>query len=152
VGCGSSDISDPGVDKCPKDGTGTDEYDGGAIRLDNMTTAALTITSASVQIGACTYTPWPSLSVTIQPGTTLILTQTGGKSPCGNVTGAYNFDTSESNLGNTCSNDHLIPVITLSINGTATTVRDTKQILNTAGSDQATCSTRYETHNWVAVT
>ena len=140
VGCGSSDIADPGAHICPKDGTGKVEYDGGAIRLDNVTSAALTITNAFVQIGTCTYTPWPGLTVTIQPGKTLILTQTGGDSPCGRVTGPYNFDTSESNLGKGCSNDNLIPVISLSINGTPMTVTDAGQVLNTGGFDEGVCS------------
>ena len=73
-------------------------------------------------------------ALTITPGKTLILTQTGGKSPCGRLSGAYNFRTSESNLDKACSNDNLIPVISLSINGTPVTVTDAGQVLNTGGS------------------
>ena len=110
----------------------------------------MTITNASVQIGDCSYSPWPGLTATIQPGMTLILTQTGGKSPCGKLAGSYNFDTSESNLGKSCSNDNLIPIITLSINGTPVTVTDAGQILNTGGSDKGACSGPNEAEDWVA--
>src|SRR4029077_10263058 len=86
VGCGNTDIANPGVDNCPKNATGKDEYDGGAIRLVHNSGAAVTITDATVQIGGnCVYRTWPGLNATVQPGTTLILTQTGGKSPCGEV-------------------------------------------------------------------
>jgi len=150
VGCGNNGITDPGRDNCPKDASGNDEYDAGAIRIDNLGTIPVIVTSATVRVGTCLYRPWPGLSMAIQPGATLILTQTGGPSPCGDVTGAYNFDTSESNESGRCTNDNLLPSLTVSLNGQATTVVDTGQILNTDGLDGSECMNKNEFRDWVA--
>jgi hypothetical protein len=151
VGCGPQ-LTDAGPalpDACPQDANGGDRYDAGAIRIDNNSGAPLVVTGASVTIGSCTYTPWPGLNRTIAPGGTLILTQTGlSGDPCGNaIVGNFNFDTSESNPG--CTANATIPVINLTINGTATTILDSGQILNTGGVDTGCTGTEFQ--NWVQV-
>jgi hypothetical protein len=107
------------------------------------------------------YTPWNGLTGTVNPGQTLILSQTGGSEPCGPQVQAHtgisvvpinfpaneNLDTSESyaqsqNYLNyvqggppVCSNDGLVPVATLAINGNDVTITDNGQILNDHGVD-----------------
>jgi len=150
VGCNSTLVADPGA-TCNKTSGGKDDYDAGALRFDNGSSGPVTIANVTVQIGSCFYNPWRGLNVTLQPGNTLILTQTGGSNPCGEDVGPDNFDTSESNA--TCTNKELIPVITMSINGTTTTVADTGQILNTGGADKGDCGNKpNEYHEWVQVT
>jgi hypothetical protein len=170
VGC-APQLSDSGPalpDTCPPEFTSPapngDSYDGGAIRIDNLTTAPMTVTDASVDIGTCGgsalpafYSPWPGLNRTIPPGGTLILTQTGlSGDPCGqNLGGNYNFDTSESSGNNNCTPNGAIPVIHLTINGVQTTIVDTGQILNKGGVDVGGCAALgnpNEFQDWVPIT
>jgi hypothetical protein len=156
VGCGTSPVGGVAApDTCPRETTGADEYDAGAIRIDNPSaTASMPVTAGSVKIGSCTYNPWPGLSVTIPPGGSLILTQTGlTGDPCGqNLGGNYNFDTSESSGNGNCTPSGAIPVITLTINGSPTTINDTGQILNKKGIDTGACNTGVnESSAWVQV-
>jgi len=153
LGCGvNPNGGGPAPDVCPTDATDTaiDSYDGGAIRLDNVAASPLVVTGASVQIGTCSYNPWPGLNISITPGATLVLTETGGPNPCGTaVVGNYNFDTSESffpltdyvdgsNLA--CTPDTAVPVVTLTTSQGTITINDTGQILNTGGIDPLDCS------------
>ena len=111
------------------------------------------MTGASVQIGTCSYNPWPGLNISIPAGGSLVLTQTGGPNPCGTtVVGNYNFDGSESffpltgyvdGSGKPCTPDGVIPVVTLTLNGSTTTINDTGQILNTGGIDPPDCSVNH---------
>ena len=118
------------------------------------------MTAASVQIGPCAYNPWPGLNENIAPGGTLILTETG-KHQCTPTTTADwdDFDTSESFLASSqyqqflstgsCANDGYIPAIKLTINGVATTVHDTGQILDNSGIDPDICKGgANEAENW----
>ena len=139
------------------EGPAGDSYDAGAIRIDNASAASsLVVTGpASVTIGTCVYSPWPGLKRTIAPGGTLILTQTGlGVDPCGqNLGGNYNFDTSESSGNGNCIPVTTVPVITLTINGSPTTINDTAQILNTKGIDKGACgpNSPNEAQDWTPV-
>jgi hypothetical protein len=155
IGCGFG-----GTDSCPTS-NGVDVYDAGAIRIDaSSATGAVSVTGAKVVIGPCTYEPWPGLSVTIQPGHSLILTQTG-KHRCNSTTSAEqdNFDTSESFLKSPqyqeflktgkCANDGYVASITLTINGHTTTLSDTGQTLNDHGVDADICTHTSEAANWV---
>jgi len=152
IGCGvNPNGGGSTADVCPKDpnNSAVDSYDGGAIKIDNTSTSAITVTNSSVTIGSCTYNPWPGLNISLAPGATLVLTQTGGANPCGTtVVGNYNFDTSESffpltgyvnGSGLPCTPDGTIPVVSLTLNGTSTTIHDTGQILNTGGIDPPDC-------------
>ena len=149
IGCGINPNGggSAGSDACPTDPTNpaVDSYDAGAILIANPSaTQSMPVTGGSVTIGSCVYNPWPGLNITVAPGGSIVLTQTGGVNPCvgdGNVVGAYNFDTSESApAGTPCTgNDGLIPVISLTINGNPLVINDTGQILNTGGADPGDC-------------
>jgi hypothetical protein len=156
IGCGFG-----GTDSCPMSG-GFDVYDAGAIRIEAPASESLKVTGASVQIGPCSYSPWPGLNVTIAAGETLILTQTG-KAKCTETNTAEqdNFDTSQSFLKSTqyqefketgkCSNDGFIPMITLTINGKTTTLQDVGQVLNGGGIDPDLCQSINEGQEWVQI-
>ena len=165
LGCGvNPNGGGAAADACPKEPTNTsiDSYDSGAIRIDNVDTHPLVVTGASVQIGACSYNPWPGLNISVAPGSTLVLTQTGGPNPCGTtVVGNYNFDTSESffaltgyvdGSGAPCSNDGAIPVVTLTTSQGTIVIHDTGQILNTGGIDPPDCALNHsEFHGFTQV-
>jgi hypothetical protein len=155
VGCGFG-----GTDRCPTS-NGADVYDAGAIMIEaTKSSGALTLSGASVTIGPCKYEPWPGLNATIQPGHSLILTETG-KHRCSTSSTAEqdNFDTSESFLlspqyqqflkTGSCSNDGYIPAISLTINGKTATVNDGGQVLNGGGIDLDICRKATEAVNWV---
>jgi uncharacterized repeat protein (TIGR01451 family) len=157
-GCGFA-----GTDNCPKNSSGEDVYDAGAIRLE-ATTASGTqeVTAAKVVVGPCTYEPWPGLKATIVAGQNLILTQTGKHKCTENALESTNFDTSESFLaspqykafkekGGSCANDGYIPTITLTINGQTVTLKDAGQILNWQGIDPDICAKATEFKNWVQI-
>jgi len=158
VGCGgypAGGVPAP-PDACEKIPTGfpnagQNMYDAGAIRIDNTTGSAMSVTGASVTIGTCTYNPWGStMNISLAPGSSLVLTQTGGPKPCNtNEVGPYNFDTSEASFSCTVNNG-LIPAIKLTINGQQTTINDTGQILNTGGVDPGECGLREYTP-WTVV-
>jgi hypothetical protein len=159
IGCGVDPNGGGAIaDICPLiAGTTTDSYDAGAIRIDNTSsTASMPVTGASVAIGACTYNPWPGLNISIPAGGSLVLTQTGGANPCPsgeNVVGNYNFDTSEAHFGTSvCGvSDGIVPVVSLTINGTPMTINDTGQILNSGGYDLGECGLLNEFHSFVQV-
>jgi len=143
-------------------------WDGSAIRIDNPVLGqpiTFTGTGSNVVIGICTYRPWGGSSMTVLPGQSLILTQTGGPDPCGPQTLAafpalgagftlmadadvHNLDTSESNFQSLAAEviagtqpsgcppaDTLVPQVSLVLNGSTTTFADPAQILNTGGVD-----------------
>ena len=142
-------------DRCPTSKRGADRYDAGAIRIDNTTGATLTITKASVVIGSCTLDPWPVLKVTLPAGKQLILTQTGGTPPCHLHERKLNFDTSDTaRHEHRCTNDHLIPVLHVSIDGAAESFYDRSRILNTGGADPGAqaCGHHNEAHPWGKMT
>ncbi len=154
IGCGvDPNGAVPTTDNCAKQPVGgADIYDSSAIRIDNVTGSPMSVTGASVSMApACNFNPWPGLNVTIPVGGTLILTQTGGVDPCGVEPFGYNFDGSDTNESS-CVNSGIIPVITLTINGTTSTINDTGQILNTGGIEPVTCSgATSEMRNWVQI-
>jgi hypothetical protein len=144
VGCGFF-----GKDICRQQG-GHDAYDAGAVRIDNAGTAPVTVTNAKVVIGGCTFTPWNGLNVSVPVGGTLILTETGGTppAPCSPAPGSHNnFDTSE-NGTTSCTNNHVIPQISVSLDGIATSFADNNQILNTGGFDKHACLGGNEGQAW----
>ncbi len=162
IGCGADPNGGGAVtDVCPQVDPGFgggDEYDSGAILIDNTSADPMSVTGGSVTIGTCDYNPWPGLNISIPAGGSLVLTQTGGANPCITgepLTGNFNFDTSESApFGTDCSvNDGLIPVVSLTIDGVATTIDDTGQILNSGGTDPGDieCGTLDEFHGFVQV-
>jgi hypothetical protein len=155
IGCGFG-----GKDSCPTSG-GVDMYDAGAIRIEaTASSGPVAVSAASVTVGTCKYEPWPGLGVTVQPGQSVILTQTG-QHRCTSAAGTEqdNFDTSESFLlspqyqqflkTGKCTGDGYIPAITLTLNGTKTTISDTGQVLNGGGEDADLCKKASEAVGWV---
>lgn len=137
---------------CPTDpDTGANLYDAGVIRLDNVGTAPFTVVPGTVIVGSCTFSPWIAATYTVPVGGTLMLTQTGGPPNCGELSGNYNFDTSEENESCIQPPTPTIPLINLTINGVPTTLRDSLQILNTGGVDQGICPGGNEFKDWTLI-
>lgn len=136
--------------RCPEHGH---RYDAGALRLDNDTSHAITVSHARVVIGKCTFKIWPRLHVTVPKGMVLILTETGGKAPCHTTDSKDNFDTSEThfNRSTKCTKDDgKIPIFYVTVDHLALTYRDTHQILNLGGKDPGdkSCGSKDEMHPW----
>ena len=118
-------------------------FDAGAIRLDNNTDTPIHIDSVFVTVPGWTVSAardaqgngiadlWGSF--TIQPNSTVILTQTNAATE--------NFDTSDFGVrgcGDTLANGQSpIPTVRITINGIATTFSDTGHVLDTGGFDLA---------------
>lgn len=106
-------------------------FDAGAIRLDNLSTAPLTIDSVVVNLGrpGPTFNLWGSFTIPAQ--SSAILTQTG----------EFNFDTSDFPIvgcGQSLSpNETRIPTVTVTIGGVGNSFADTGHILDTGGFDLA---------------
>jgi hypothetical protein len=125
-------------------------YDAGAIRIDNPTAQSLTIhVTVDVNGGdfATTgktfhYDLWGNQ--TLPSGQTLILTQFGGNGD--------NFDTSDTQRGDICTNSGSIPLVHVTINGITTTFHDTGQVLDTQGHDLFDCTGHNESQSWSKLT
>jgi hypothetical protein len=125
-------------------------YDAGAIRIDNPTAQSLTIhVTVDVNGGdfATTgktfhYDLWGDQ--TLASGHTLVLTQFGGNGD--------DFDTSETQRGDICTNSGSIPLVHVTINGTTTTFHDTGQVLDTQGHDLFDCTGHNESQSWSRLT
>jgi hypothetical protein len=122
-------------------------FDSGALLLTNNSAAAVSVTDVKVKIGLTSFDLWGSFIV--PKGESVILTQTGFNL----LTLAPNFDTSD--LTGCCSNNGVIPSILIKIGTTTTTLKDTKQILNTGGFDLGCkdpgCVLTNESHPWSLV-
>ena len=130
------------------DGGTSNEWDTSALRIDNLTTGALTI-KATVDIGSKHYALWSAR--TVPAGGRLILAQTSTE----------NFDGSDTNEAGcygcsptlcTTKVSHTIPVVHVTVNTITTDYADVHQVLNTRGVDGAGCpytGTRNdESHAW----
>lgn len=154
-------------------------YDGGAIRVDNTSSAPITINKLVVTMASdvgpyapynCVYDIWapdvptganapnglpkPSTSpVVLQPGQVVIYGQEtrGEDDGCENTNGQ--FDTSDvPNTG--CTQSQIIPRIDLTIDNKTSTYYDDNQILNTAGVDRANCAPypdNNESQAWIRI-
>ena len=113
-------------------GSGND-YDSGAVRLENIGTTDFTLDPGAHVDGFATGNTvqlWDTLigtGLTVHPGEQVIFTQTADN----------NFDSSEFVTGNASNPDHAQPVIHLTLDNTAVTFTDTAQVLNTGGFDRA---------------
>ncbi|HEV7526043.1 MAG TPA: carbohydrate-binding protein [Acidimicrobiia bacterium] len=116
---------------------GANTYDSGAIEIANPSTATVTVNAVTVDFGGGS-TPshfdlWGGgtagrLPLALAPGRNIVLSGTG-----------FNFDTSDLN-GEACNrNSRVVPVVHVTVNGVTTDYQDSRQILNTAGVDLATC-------------
>src|SRR5215472_8127128 len=103
-------------------GTPAPPFDAGAIMIVNNTGATIDITDLIVTVGGSTDQIWGSDLGTgemLANGMAAIFTQTV----------AFNFDTSDQPFQSGCGiNDGIIPTITPTINGVATTFSDTAQV------------------------
>jgi hypothetical protein len=102
--------------------------DSGAIRVINASGVAETVDSVTVNIGTHSFDLWPH-GISLPFGGQLVFGQTV----------AFNFDTSDFGNG-TCTDDGVMPTVTVSVNGTPTTYTDSGQVLNTGGVDGAVCA------------
>jgi RHS repeat-associated protein/uncharacterized repeat protein (TIGR01451 family) len=120
------------------------QFDGGTIRIDNSGTSPAQIDSVTVDIPVATgvtdcpgithFDIWPH-NQTIPAGQTLIL---AAEAPGTTCAGAAPFDTSDTSFY--CGPDTgVIPVVNLTSGGVTTSFKDTAQVLNTGGRDQADC-------------
>jgi hypothetical protein len=68
-------------------------------------------------------------------------------------TNAYNFDTSDAIPALTCTPDGIIPKVTVTVDGVATSYNDSGQVLNTGGVDKPFCngSGTNESAQWVSI-
>ena len=110
-------------------------FDAGAIRFDNDSPDPMTFDSVTVDIGTNHFDLWPH-GITLPPAGILVITETSDD----------NFDTSDQTSSPCFTNNGVIPQVNVTIAGTTTTYRDSNQVLNTTGFDQACIHS--ETHPW----
>ncbi|MGH9115837.1 MAG: hypothetical protein ACRDWW_08415, partial [Acidimicrobiales bacterium] len=96
-------------------------WDGGAVRIDNTTAKPLTITGLTYDVPPASPIASPYSSFTVPAGVSAIV--------------AENFDTSDEDGVGNCHPDGYIPSITMGVDGTSETYKDTSQVLNTKGFD-----------------
>ena len=135
----------PGQTAC---GTLTVCYDAGAIRLDNSTAAAITVSSVSADLhssipgGKLFSNLWGSF--TVPAGKSVILTE----NPPANNPGSDNFDTS-GYPSNNCTPVTVAPTVTITVGGVATTLADDGHVLDTGGIDAGFCPPKHnESIQW----
>jgi hypothetical protein len=117
-------------------------FDSGAIRLINNGASSISVTDVSVNIGGVITDIWNAGGAfSIAPGTSAILAQTG----------QFNFDSSDIPGITCCSNDGIIPTVTITFDGKTVTLNDSAQVLNTSGFDfacSAGCFNTNESFRW----
>jgi hypothetical protein len=114
-------------------------FDTGAIRLDNPTAAAISVSDVSVDIhssiaGGKVFDLWGSF--TVPAGESVILAE----NPPGDTAGSDDFDTSGF-PGNQCTPITVAPTVTITIGGVKTTIADSTHVLDTGGIDVGFCNT-----------
>jgi titin len=136
--------------------TSTTCWDAAAIRLDNPNNTPITGVRVVANIGGSIYDLWGSL--TVPASGTLVLTETGGQN-------STNFDGSDFppnayNSGNfaDCTDDGVIPIVSVTVGGATTNYSDTTQVLDGGGHDAGHCvGSTYvsgrmdESHPWTLV-
>jgi hypothetical protein len=135
-------------------------YDAGALRFDNSSGSPLVLTSVTIAIGGCTFSPWsgePAGALTVSAHGHLILTQTGGPEPntgCGfgpDPRVPFNLDTSDTSPNGTCVRNGYVATVTVVSSLGRLVYKDTGQVLNHGGLDPS-CTSRNanERTNWTA--
>lgn len=146
-------IGAPGVafDGCSPQSACT--FDGGAIRIRNDNTTSVLVDGISVHIGTCLYT-WSGTRypVSLAAGAALIATQRASGVGAG-CTGPdpSTFDSSDIPSPGICTNDGIVPVVDVTVDGATTSYSDTGQVLNTGGIDPGSCSNGDESTQWTKV-
>ena len=130
-------------------GTTTNDWDSGAIKIDNTTGADVSGVDVAVDIGTAHYHLWGS-AITIPAGRSLILTQMNDI--------FIDFDTSDNSPNPpgfptaNCTASSAIPVIHVTVSGTTFNYSDSRQIMNTGGVDSAHCGVGGdESQQWVLI-
>jgi hypothetical protein len=130
-------------------GTTTNDWDSGAIKIDNTTGAAVSGIDVAVDIGTAHYHLWGS-AITIPAGKSLILTQMNDI--------FIDFDTSDNSPNPPgfptadCTATSAIPVIHVTVGGTTFDYSDSRQVMNTGGVDSAHCGVGGdESQQWVLI-
>jgi hypothetical protein len=149
--------------------TYNNDYDSGALQLQNSTTTPVDVASVTVTVNTgtssqCTIDIWPHNKMVIPAGGALVLAQTTARPPnCANAEqehflSVYNFDSSETEI-TTCVVDSHPAKITVTLSGGARkTYTDSALVLTTGGKDPGKCagtfglSTSDETVPWTATT
>jgi outer membrane protein assembly factor BamB len=119
----------------------TTKFDDGAIRVDNPSATAATVSDVSVTVGPYAFDIWGT-GLTVPANGSLILTGTS-------ATG-FNFDTSRTPNAN-CTNTGYLPSVAITVDGSTQTLIDTAQVLNTGGIDPASCGLGNESEPWQAI-
>jgi fibronectin type 3 domain-containing protein len=136
--------------------TSTTCWDAAAIRIDNPNSTPITGVHVIANIGGSIYDLWGSL--TVPAGGILVLTETGGQN-------STNFDGSDFppnayNSGNfaDCTNNGVVPIVSVTVGGATTSYFDTAQVLDGGGHDSGHCvGSTYvsgrmdESHQWTLV-
>jgi fibronectin type 3 domain-containing protein len=131
-------------------------WDAAAIRLDNPNSTPITGVHVIANIGGSIYDLWGSL--TVPAGGILVLTETGSQN-------STNFDGSDFppnayNSGNfaDCTNNGVVPIVSVTVGGATTSYFDTTQVLDGGGHDAGHCvGSTYvsgrmdESHQWTLV-
>ncbi len=112
-------------------------WDSAAVMLHNNTAEPITIEDFSVDVATNHYQLWGS-NIEVEPNSDTVLTQT--------ETG--NFDTDDEPPGPTCTNDHVVPEVHITIDGRTETIFDGGQALNLLGIDPHLCYGGGESDPW----
>jgi hypothetical protein len=121
------------------------DFDGGAVRVSNNSTATVHVDDVKVHIDTCPFDLWgASMPVTLAPGHDLILAQTVSE-PTAGCTKNGSMDTSDVGPGGAkwsgvCTADGIVPTVDVTVDGVTKTELDTGRVLNTGGVDGATCA------------
>jgi hypothetical protein len=123
-------------------------FDAGAIRLDNPTATAISVSNVSVDVhssipGGKVFSLWGSFAV--PAGQSVILTE----NPPGDTATSDDFDTS-GYPGNVCTPITVAPTVTITVGGVPTTLVDSTHVLDTGGIDQGYCGTGSDKNESIA--
>lgn len=128
-------------------------FDAGAVEIVNNTHAKETVNYVYVDMSTCHFDIWTH-GVALPAGDEMIFTQTAASAAGGCTPGSGEFDTSDigpNGGGVSCTQDGVIPQVTVSVNGTQSVFADTGQVLNTGGVDKASCPSGNESEQWTPI-
>ena len=149
--------------------TYNNDYDSGALQLQNSTTTPLDVASVTVTVNTgtssqCTIDTWPHNGMVIPAGGALVLAQTTARpANCANAEqkpflSVYNFDSSETEITQCIFDSHAATITVTLSGGASKTYTDSALALTAGGKDPGHCagtfglSTSDETVPWTATT
>ncbi len=133
-------------------------FDSSAIELVNTSSHALTVNSVVLTFDAsCVYDIWPH-TVNLPVNGEMVLTENVGGGPGGCTVSSQQIDGSDIgpggvNWAGNCNQSGVVPQVTATVGGKAQTYTDTGQVLNTGGTDGASCNpaTSNESTQWTPI-